>query len=81
MWIVNQDRDELINSDRVKNIFINKLIKLTNPKYEIKADETTLGVYTSEENANKVLNYILYCLCSGKKEMNIAIEENGELLK
>lgn len=79
MWIRTKDRDELVNSDRVKNIFIEKLVKLTNPKWSLIADEITLGTYTSEENANKVLDYIFYCICSEKKGMNMPVEENGEL--
>lgn len=79
MWIRNQDRDELVNLDRVKNIFIEKLVKLTNPKWSLIADEITLGTYTSEDNADKVLNYIFYCICSGNKGIYMPIEENGEL--
>ena len=79
MWIRNQDRDELVNSDRVKNIFIEKLVKLTKPKWSLIADEITLGTYTSEDNAIETLNYIQECICSEKKGMYMPIEENGEL--
>lgn len=79
MWIRNQDRDELVNSDRVKNIFIEKLVKLTNPKWSLIADEITLGTYTSEDNADKALNYIFYCICSGNKWIDMPVEENGKL--
>lgn len=79
MWIRNQDRDELVNSDRVKNIFIEKLVKLTNPKWSLIADEITLGTYTSEGNAIEALNYIQECICSEKKGMNMPIEVDGEL--
>lgn len=81
MWIRTQDREELVNADRVKNIFINKLIKLTNPRWEIKADELTLGVYTSEDNAIDVLAYIQECIYLGKAEMNMPLEKDGELSK
>lgn len=79
MWIRNQDRDELVNSDRIKNIFIEKLVKLTNPKWSLIADEITLGTYTSEDNAIDALAYIQECIYSEKKGMNMPVEENGEL--
>lgn len=79
MWIRNQDRDELVNSDIIKNIFIEKLVKLTNPKWSLIADEITLGTYTSEENAIDALAYIHECIYLGKNEMFMPIEENGEL--
>lgn len=79
MWIRNQDRDELVNSDRVKNIFIEKLVKLTNPKWSLIADEITLGTYTSEGNAIEALNYIQECICLGKNEMLMPSEKDGEL--
>lgn len=77
MWIRTQDRDKLVNSDRVKNIFIT----ITNFRYEIKADEITLGVYTSKENAIDALAYIQECIYLGKNEMNMPLEKDGELLK
>ena len=79
MWIRTKDRDELVNLDRVKNIFIEKLVKLTNPKWSLIADEITLGTYTSEENAIDALAYIHECIYLGKNEMFMPIEENGEL--
>lgn len=77
MWIRTQDRDKLVNSDRVKNIFIT----ITNFRYEIKADEITLGVYTSKENVIDALAYIQECIYLGKNEMNMSLEKDGELLK
>lgn len=77
MWISTQDRDKLVNSDRVNNIFIT----ITNFRYEIKADDITLGTYTSRNNANTVLNYIFYYIGLGDKGIDMPIEENGKLLK
>ena len=81
MWIRNQDRDELVNLNRIKNIFIEKLVKLTNPKWSLIADEITLGTYTSEDNAIDALAYIQECVYLGKAEMNMPLERDGELLK
>lgn len=81
MWIRTQDRKELINADRVKDIYVDKIIKITNPRYVIYADELTLGVYTSEDNAIDALAYIQECIYLGKAEMNMPLEKDGELLK
>lgn len=77
MWIRSQDRDKLINLDKVKTIFMT----ITNFRYEIKADDITLGVYTSKNNAIDTLAYIHDCIYLGKNEMFMPIEENGELVK
>lgn len=81
MWIRTQDREELVNANIVKNIYVDKLIKITNPRYVIYADELTLGVYTSEDNAIDTLAYIQECIYLGKSEMNMPLEKDGELLK
>lgn len=77
MWISTQDRDKLVNSDRVKNIFIT----ITNFRYEIKADDITLGTYTSKNNAIEALDYIATSTSLDKKGIDMLIEENGKLLK
>lgn len=81
MWIRTQDRKELINSDRKKDIYVYKIIKTTNTRYVIYADELTLGTYTSEDNAIDALAYIQECIYLGKNEMNMPLEKDGELLK
>lgn len=81
MWIRSQDKKELYNLNALINIYIRKLYR-NNTEWIIYADgEFDLGVYASEENANKVLDYIQECICSGKKEMNMPIEVDGELIK
>lgn len=81
MWIRTQNREELVNADRVKDIYVDKLIKITNPRYIIYADELILGTYTSEDNAIDTLAYIQECIYLGKNEMNMPLEKDGELLK
>lgn len=81
MWIRTQDREKLVNADRVKDIYVDKIIKITNPRYVIYADELTLGTYTSEDNAIDALAYIQECIYLGKNEMNMPLERDGELLK
>lgn len=81
MWIRTRDRKELYNTNVLRNIYIRKLYR-NNNEWVIYADgEFELGVYTSEDNADKVLNYIFYCICSGNKGIDMSVEENGELLK
>lgn len=81
MWIRTQNREELVNANIVKNIYVDKLIKITNPRYVIYADELTLGTYTSEDNAIDTLAYIQECIYLGKIEMNMPLERDGELSK
>ena len=59
MIIVNQDKDELINLDRVQNVWINDSLDNDFNTYEIYADGDLLGFYKTEERAKEILQEII----------------------
>lgn len=59
MIIVSQDRDNIINFDKIKNIWIDdNILDKTNTDFEICADGESLGHYKTEEKAKEVLQEI-----------------------
>lgn len=57
MIIVSQDREGIINFERITNIWINKNIE--GEYFEIKADGELLGNYKTEKRAKEVLQEIV----------------------
>lgn len=56
MIIVSQDRKKIINFERIKSIWISND---TEEYFEINADGELLGIYKTEERAEKILEYII----------------------
>lgn len=60
MIIVSQDKMEIFNFDRIKNIWIDdNVLDKTDTEFEICADGETLGYYDTEERAKEVLQEIV----------------------
>ena len=60
MIIVGQDKTEIFNFDRIKNIWIDdNVLDKTDTEFEICADGETLGFYTTEKRAKEVLQEIV----------------------
>lgn len=60
MIIVSQDKDNIINFDNVKSLWIDSnVLDKTNVNFEICADDEILGQYKTKERAKKVLNEII----------------------
>ena len=72
MIIVSQDKDSIINFDRTQNIWIDdNVLDKINTSFEIRADDVTLGEYTTGERANEVLEEIIENIqCKSFVEMN-----------
>lgn len=59
MIIVSQDKDNVINYDNVKSLWIDdNVLDKTNTTFHINADEDFLGEYETEERAKEVLKEI-----------------------
>jgi 5'(3')-deoxyribonucleotidase len=60
MIIVNQDKDNVINYDNVKSLWIDdNVLDKTNTTFYINADDDFLGEYKTEERAKEVLKEIV----------------------
>ena len=60
MIIVSQDKDIIVNFDRVTSIWIDdNVLNKTNATFDIVADEGTIGTYKTEERAKEVLEEIM----------------------
>lgn len=70
MIIVSQDKMQIFNFDRIKNIWIDdNVLDKTDTEFEICADgETSLGYYKTEERTKEVLEEIIdmYCRCNSE---------------
>ena len=59
MIIVSQDKDNVVNFDRIKSLWIDdNVLDRTNTTFEILADDESLGEYATEERAKEVLREI-----------------------
>lgn len=59
MIIINQDKNNVINYDNVKSLWIeDNVLDETNTTFYINADEDFLGEYKTEERAKEVLKEI-----------------------
>ena len=59
MIIVSQDKDNVINYDNVKSLWIDdNVLDKTNTTFYINADDDFLGEYETEERAKEVLKEI-----------------------
>jgi low affinity Fe/Cu permease len=86
MWIRTQDKLGLVNANKIKHLFIEDIsIMKEKHDYLISAykdvEVIVLGIYSSKENAIKALNYIQNCIYLEKREMNMLVEKDGELLR
>ena len=85
MWIRTKDKCGLVNTHKIKHLFIEDMPIINKEKHDYMitaykdVEVIVLGIYSSKENAIETLNYIQECICSEKKGMNMPIEENGEL--
>ena len=60
MIIVSQDKDNVINYDNVKSLWIDdNVLDKTNTTFHINADDDFLGEYKTEERAKEVLKEIV----------------------
>ncbi len=60
MIIVSQDKDNVINYDNVKSLWIDdNVLDKTNTTFYINADDDFLGEYETEERAKEVLQEIV----------------------
>ena len=60
MIIINQDKNNVINYDNVKSLWIeDNVLDETNTTFYINADEDFLGEYETEERAKEVLQEIV----------------------
>lgn len=60
MIIINQDKNNVINYDNVKSLWIeDNVLGETNTTFYINADEDFLGEYKTEERAKEVLQEII----------------------
>lgn len=60
MIIVSQDKDNIVNFDRIKSLWIDdNVLDRTNTTFEILADDESLGEYATEERAKEVLSEII----------------------
>lgn len=60
MIIVSQDKDNVINYDNVKSLWIDdNVLDKTNTTFYINADDDFLGEYETEERAKEVLKEIV----------------------
>lgn len=60
MIIVSQDKDNVINYDNVKRLWIDdNVLDKTNTTFYINADDDFLGEYETEERAKEVLKEIV----------------------
>lgn len=60
MIIVSQDKDNVINYDNVKSLWIDdNVLDKTNTTFYINADDDFLGEYETEERAKEVLQEII----------------------
>lgn len=60
MIIINQDKNNVINYDNVKSLWIeDNVLDETNTTFYINADEDFLGEYKTEERAKEVLQEII----------------------
>lgn len=60
MIIVSQDKNNVINYDNVKSLWIDdNVLDKTNTTFYINADEDFLGEYETEERAKEVLQEII----------------------
>ena len=60
MIIVSQDKNNVINYDNVKSLWIeDNVLDETNTTFYINADEDFLGEYKTEERAKEVLQEII----------------------
>lgn len=60
MIIINQDKNNVINYDNIKSLWIeDNVLDETNTTFYINADEDFLGEYKTEERAKEVLQEIV----------------------
>ena len=60
MIIVNQDKDNIINFDNIKSIWIDdNVLDKTDTMFEIYADDEFIAEYSTEERAKEVLQEII----------------------
>ena len=59
MIIINQSRDEIINFDRVQNVWIDDSLDNDYKAFELYADGELLGFYKKQERAKEVLQEII----------------------
>lgn len=60
MIIINQDKNNVINYDNIKSLWIeDNVLDETNTTFYINADEDFLGEYETEERAKEVLQEIV----------------------
>ena len=60
MIIVSQDKDNVINYDNVKSLWIDdNVLDKTNTTFYINADDDFLGEYETEERAKEILQEII----------------------
>ena len=60
MIIVSQDKDNVINYDNIKSLWIDdNVLDKTNTTFYINADDDFLGEYKTEERAKEVLQEIV----------------------
>ena len=60
MIIISQDKDNVINYDNVKSLWIDdNVLDKTNTTFYINADDDFLGEYETEERAKEVLQEII----------------------
>lgn len=77
MIIVGQDKMQIFNFDRIKNIWIDdNVLDKTNTEFEICADGETLGFYTTEKRAKEVLEEI-----AGKYSSYLKLNGGPAILK
>jgi hypothetical protein len=59
MWIVSQDKDNIINTDNVTSIWMLSPLVNNNEEFEIRADDEYIATYALEERAKEVLQEII----------------------
>lgn len=67
MWIVTQDIEKIINTDKVEDIHIRECRKNCYLYYCVAANETILGKYETKEEALNQLAAIVSALEIGKQ--------------
>ena len=61
MIIINQDKNNVINYDNIKSLWIeDNVLDETNTTFYINADEDFLGEYKTEERAKEVLRNCVF---------------------
>lgn len=78
MWIKNEDGDILINTDKVRILYME--LYYSNGVWKIRAGDMTIGTYTDEETCRKAFEGISKALRDGRGfyDMKEAFEEKVE---